>query len=372
VRVLLVEPWLDGSHRQWAHGYRDHSSHRVSVVGLAGAGWRWRLRGGALELARLVVEWVAENGAPDVLVVSGMVDVAQLVGFTRRSINPTIPVLVYQHESQLLYPTPDGNPNSEAVLHNWMSWCVADRVVFNSDYHRSQVERQLPVYLAGLPDNTHLDRVDEVMARFDVLAVGVETEKLVDHVRHGAAVANPGRPVVLWPHRWEADKEPRAFANALGKLRANGRDFGLVLAGEDPQASSEAGAIRSQVADEFEQHVVAVGPFGREDYVGWLKQADIVVSCARQEMFGIGVVEAMGAGCIPVLPNDLAYPELIPRHLRPQCLYPPGRFATALMNCIDNYETLAEMKLTLAESMVQFDWSRVAPRYDLYIEELGQ
>ena len=51
MRVLLVEPWLDGSHRQWADGYQRASTATVEVIGLPGERWRWRLRGGALPLA---------------------------------------------------------------------------------------------------------------------------------------------------------------------------------------------------------------------------------------------------------------------------------------------------------------------------------
>jgi glycosyltransferase involved in cell wall biosynthesis len=41
-----------------------------------------------------------------------------------------------------------------------------------------------------------------------------------------------------------------------------------------------------------------------------LRAADVVVSTARHEFFGIGVVEAISAGCWPLLPDRLAYPEV--------------------------------------------------------------
>ena len=115
MRILIVEPWLDGSHRQWAEGYRQASSHQVDIVGLPGELWRWRLRGGALPLAALVTEWVRDHGPPHLLLVSGLVDVAQLLGLARSRLEATIAVVVYQHESQLADPSAS-SPDQEAAL----------------------------------------------------------------------------------------------------------------------------------------------------------------------------------------------------------------------------------------------------------------
>jgi glycosyltransferase involved in cell wall biosynthesis len=42
-----------------------------------------------------------------------------------------------------------------------------------------------------------------------------------------------------------------------------------------------------------------------------LQQADVIVSTARHEFFGLSVLEAMSAGVVPLLPNRLSYPELL-------------------------------------------------------------
>lgn len=50
-----------------------------------------------------------------------------------------------------------------------------------------------------------------------------------------------------------------------------------------------------------------------EDQAGYhrlLAAGDVVVSTTRHEFFGISVLEAVRAGCLPVLPDRLAYPEL--------------------------------------------------------------
>jgi len=49
---------------------------------------------------------------------------------------------------------------------------------------------------------------------------------------------------------------------------------------------------------------------GKKDYYKLLAKAKVVFSCSKQETFGIGTVEAMLLGCIPVVPDRLSYTEM--------------------------------------------------------------
>lgn len=363
VRVLLIEPWLDGSHRRWAEGYRAASGHDVAIVGLPGRLWRWRLRGGAVPLAELVERWVEDHGRPDVLLVSGLVDVAQLLGLVRRSIDGNVPVVIYQHESQLVYPT-TGREDQEAALRNWLSWCAADLVLFNSAYHRRAVLDALPRFIDGLPDDSHQPSLRSVIGRFDVVPVGVDVPAPTPTER-SATETTPTGPVILWPHRWEHDKDPAAFVAALAKVVAAGHDIGLILAGEDPAAGSDdASAARHELVARFTDRVVAFGPFDDAEYRHMLGRADIVVSCAKHDFFGVAVVEAIGAGCVPVLPRALSYPELIPERWHDDVLYEPGSFGTALVAAVAGFDEGRAAFDGLAESMARFDWEVVGPALD--------
>ena len=376
-RVLLVEPWLAGSHQAWAEGWSATSRHRVDVVGLPGRAWRWRLRGGALPLAEQLGAWVAGNGDPDVVVVSGLVDVAQLLGLASRSLQTRPPVVVYQHESQLVHPSPGSKPDQEAALRNWMSWCAADLVLFNSRYHAEAVLSALAGFVGQLPEPSHLPFLERVTGRFEVLPVGVD----LSWVDRGSARGLPpdgatrwgdgGAPVIVWPHRWETDKDPSAFVAALTKARTAGRLFRLVLAGEDPDAGSrDAAGARAAVLDRFGELVLAAGPFGRDEYREVLGRCDLVVSCAHHEFFGVAVVEAIAAGCLPLLPRSLAYPEVVPARWHPVTLYRPGRFGSALIEALDSLHDRRVASAGLAGAMERYDWSTLAPAYDDRIDDL--
>jgi glycosyltransferase involved in cell wall biosynthesis len=363
MRILLVEPWLTGSHLSWAEGYRDASGHQISIVGLPGRLWRWRLRGGALPLAEEVMTWIDLNGQPDLLLVSGLVDVAELLGLARRNLSPEVGVVVYQHESQLVYPVAEGDFDHGAALRNWMSWCAADLVLFNSYHHLRAVSAALPSFVNGLPDDTHQPMIEPVIGKFEVFPVGVDLSWAPPDGGRRARADRTDRPVILWPHRWERDKDPAAFLAALRKVQEAGLDFGLVLAGQDPPGGPAA-ELRQRAEDEFADHVVASGELDREQYRSALLAADLVVSCARHEFFGVAVVEAVAAGCVPLLPSALSYPELIRPPWHGASLYTPGTFGTSLVEAVGRVEELRCETIGLAESMRRFDWSTMAQVYD--------
>jgi len=392
VRILLVEPWETGSHLAWAKGYQESSSHEVHMVGLPGELWRWRLRGGALPLAAKISHWIDTNGQPDLLVISGLVDVAELLGLARRNLSPDVGVVIYQHESQLVYPVADGQFDHGAALRNWVSWCAADLVLFNSYYHLRAVGEALPHFVTNLPDASHVPMLEQVVGRFEVFPVGVDlsylpdedpiplidvsdgaerserdggegADQLLDSVR--SAARDTGPPVILWPHRWEWDKDPQAFIKALDKVVEAGLEFRLVLAGQDPPSgSNQARAEREEVEQKFGSWILMSGELDREEYLEALTRCDLVVSCARHEFFGVAVVEAIAAGCIPLLPNALSYPELIRPPWHAEALYEPGTFGTRLVDAVARIDELKGTTVGLPQTMRRFDWQNLAPVYD--------
>ncbi|MGI9612663.1 MAG: tRNA-queuosine alpha-mannosyltransferase domain-containing protein [Acidimicrobiales bacterium] len=365
-KVLLCGLWYHGSRERWAVGYRGSSRHEVHIIGMPGGRWRWLLRAGAVPLADAITDWVDEHGQPDLLLVSGLVDVAHLLGLARRSLRSIPPVVIYQHESQLVYPGRRAE-EQEAALRNWLSWCAADLVLFNSAYHRDALLAELPQFLERIPDRTHEAKLDAVAERFEVLPVGVDIApfRRREHGGGRRAAADDDGPSILWPHRWEPDRDPDAFGGALDKLIAAGVPFRLALAGEEPPGGSQhTGKVRASFAERFRAHVEAVGPFDRDRYRELVRAADIVVSCTTHEFFGVSVVEAVAAGCRPVLPAALSYPELIPPPWHDIALYPQGRFGSALVDAVTNVDRDRDSLVGLAETMDRFDWSVVAPRYD--------
>ncbi len=363
MRVLLVEPYLGGSHADWAAGLARHSAHEVTVVGHPGRHWRWRMRGGPVTLAEQAAAVVAEHGRPDVVLVSGLTDLAAFCGLSRRWLGDT-PVALYLHESQLLHPgTPAGSAGAEGVFANWRSMVAADHVFVASGFHRRELFAALPAALADVPDEAHGHLLPAVEARTTVLPVGVELAGLLAADRPGP---DGGAPLVVWPHRWDHDKRPEALLRVLVALARADVPFRVAFAGantrEDPQEFDEAFAALGD-------RVVHVGHLPRSDYEALLLRGDVVVSTAAHEFFGVATVEAMAAGMVPLLPDRLAYPELVPERFHEAVLYRHSLF-DRLRAVLEDIPAARGRVEGLRESARRFSWEVVAPRYDAELEAL--
>lgn len=371
-RVLLVEPFHGGSHGAWADGLVVHSRHELVVVSHPAAAWRWRMRGGALTLAEEARRAVAEHGLPDVVVVSGMVDLAGWLGLTRRFLGDP-PVVLYLHENQLLYPvSPNqkGSASDELPLVNWMGMAVADQVWCNSAFQRDGLLAALPDLLDRAPDHSHVGFLGEVADRCYVVPVGVDLADVPiskGMVPEEIVPADPAGPLVLWNQRWDHDKNPKAVLDALRHLADEGVAFRVALVGEnervDPREFVEA-------RDHLGDRVVAWGFQDRAAYVDLLNRSDVVVSAAHHEFFGIAVVEAMAAGCVPVLPTGQSYPELV-GSWADGALYPDGDLRTRLRDVLIDLDGWRARVVGLDEAIRRFDWRTVIADYDDRLETLA-
>lgn len=339
-RVAVIEPWGGGSHAAWTAGLRRHSRHDITVVTLADRAWRWRLRGSA--------PWFAERIAglrrrPEVLIVSSLVDAASLRGLTGRD----VPMVLYAHETQWAYP--GDRLDVESAMRNLVSMLAVDQVWFNSDVHRRTALAAAADLIDRMPVDQRVDAVARLEAKSDVVYPGVDLSWATP------TFVEDGPPVVLWPHRWDSDKNPDVFERALSALDAGAADFRLVLAGDDSCPSSD---VRARIVDRFAQRILAVGPFDVDAYRRWLHRSHLVVSCTAHEFFGMAVVEALAAGCRPVLPGAFSYPEIVAETAVDR-LYAPGRFGSALAGEIRRWPDLGP-----AVSVERFAWGNRIGEYD--------
>lgn len=369
-KVLLVEPFYGGSHAAWADGLVRHSRHEITMVTHPATAWRWRMRGGALTLAEDTRCAVELHGPPDVVLVSGMIDLAGWLGLTRRFLGNAL-VVLYLHENQLVYPVSpnqSGTPTREFPFVNWMGMAAADEVWCNSDYHREVLLGALPDLLSRVPDQPHIELLPAVADQCYVVPVGVDLADIPSAQRTGGVPADGGDgPLVLWNQRWDHDKNPRAVFRALSRLADEDVLFRVALAGQnervDPQEFDE---LRCRLRD----RVVAFGLLERPDYVDLLGRSDIVVSAAHHEFFGIAVTEAIAAGCVPVLPDRLSYPGLVGSWSK-AALYPDGDLTDRLRAVLTNLSDWRCLVAGLEMDIRRFDWRTVIDLYDDRFEVLA-
>lgn len=357
MRILLLEPYCGGSHKAWAQGYAAHSRHDVTLLALPARFWKWRMQGGPVTLAEQARDLPFR---PELILASDMLNLPAFLGLTR-DILADIPTALYCHENQLTYPFPPGEKRDLTYgTINWLSMLAADRVYFNSAYHRDAWFEELPRLLKHFPDHTHVHRIAEARDKSEVLPVGCDLHRFDPLPDSRSSTTDP--PLILWNQRWEYDKDPGTFFRALHALAGEGIGFRVALAGKSHrQSAPEFEAARERLAE----RVVHFGHADEPRYAALLREADVVVSTAIHEFFGVSIVEAIYCGCFPVLPARLTYPELLPETHHEMCLY--GDFKgllERLRRALANPEEARAAAGELRPAVARFDWSEMAVRYD--------
>lgn len=362
MKITIIEPYDTGSHAAWARGYQRNSRHDVDIMGLAGRNWKWRMHGGAVTLAR---RYLASGARPDLFLATDMLDLTTFRALIR---DTQIPVAVYFHENQLSYPWSPGDRDvrfrrdRHYGFINYTTALAADAVLFNSRYHMTSFLEELNRLLRHFPDHRELDTVDEIAARSSVLPLGIDLRRFDAHrcEREGK------RPLLLWNHRWEYDKNPNAFFAAAESLLRDGFDFEVAVLGESfPRRPTEFESARDWLGERIVHYGYAEDA---AEYARWLWRADIVPVTSNQDFFGASIVEAVYCGCWPLLPRRLAYPELIPEQYASDVFYEDDRNMPERLAALCRDGAPAG---DLRTAVAGYDWSVMAPVYDEIMENIS-
>jgi glycosyltransferase involved in cell wall biosynthesis len=192
------------------------------------------MHGGAVTLAK---KFLKSDLRPDLLLVTDMLDLTAFLALARKR-TATIPVAIYFHENQISYPW---SPNDRDVVHkrdhhygfiNYSSALAADKVLFNSRYHHDIFFEELYRFLKHFPDKNELETVQVIRDKSRVLYLGLDLHRFDLPENRTRLDASAESPLILWNHRWEYDKNPEEFFEALFVLDERGLDFRVAILGE--------------------------------------------------------------------------------------------------------------------------------------------
>jgi len=384
--IMFLESFYGGSHQEFSDCFVRHSRHKVDVLTLPDKHWGWRMRWAA----RFFAEQLLKRPPCQLILATDLINLADLSAILSRH-GYHVPVLLYMHENQLSYPRSDGkSPPLEHVLTDIKNVLTADRTLFNSAFHRDAFLHAADAVLKGIPGFDTSSESTQLRDNSTVMYPGVEhapdtlkADAPVHSNGPGTETAAPG-PVIVWNHRWEPDKQPEVFRRVLEKLDEQGMEFGLVLLGEDAAgAHSTLPGKRNRefeaLCSRFGRRIIHSGyAHDRAEYFRLLRQGDIVISTAVQENFGLSMLQAIDAGCWPLAPNRLAYPEVLPAELHEHCLYQDTDDLIRKISLLweargttqpgHAWETLRH---TLRERAAEFHWERRIEEYDSLVETMA-
>ncbi|XP_075465570.1 tRNA-queuosine alpha-mannosyltransferase isoform X2 [Ascaphus truei] len=278
--VLLIEAFYGGSHKQLMDLLKEEIEGCV-LYGLPAKKWHWRARTAALYF----MQTIPPNDNYRILFASSVLNLAELVAL--RPDLGKLKKILYFHENQLVYPVQKNQERDFQYGYNQILSClVADTVVFNSAFNMESFLTSICKFLKMIPDHRPKD-----------------LERII----------RPKCQVLYFPIRFpdisrEHDKDPESFFKILLKLQEKELPFHVSVLGE----------TFTDVPDLFSETRITLGSSvlhwgylpSKDDYFQTLCVADVVISTAKHEFFGVAMLEAVYCGCYPLCPKSLVYPEI--------------------------------------------------------------
>jgi len=323
LRILALEPYYGGSHRAVLDGLATRMDADFTLLTLPARKWKWRMRGAAMTMAAETTRLAATTSHGeadrddrliderpfDVVFASTFLNLAEYRGLVGARVS-AIPAVVYFHENQLVYPNRNtAEWDFQFPLTNITSALSAEACVFNTAWNRDAFLDAIPGFLREFPDHHPVGVAETIREKSCVLAPPFDPTAL-----NRLAPTRGDVLRIVWPHRWEHDKNPDDFFSAVAQLAEEGLDFEVAVAGQSFRDVPDAILSAEQTLG---GRLVHLGqPESRDAYAALLASSDVAVSTAVNEFFGIAMVEASFAGCLPLVPDRLAYRELYPAQFR--------------------------------------------------------
>ncbi len=354
-KVLVVEPYFGGSHKQFLLGLQQHIEAEFTFLTLPARKWKMRMQLSAPWFASCIEKM--DDRFFDTVLCSTFVDVAVLKALVvnLENWNFYCKFCTYFHENQFAYP----NRQEEKIRNqftsiNFTTALVSDKLAFNSRYNWQTFIAKSAGFIRKTADMNLQPVLQKIEKKTDILYPGVDFDHFSGKKGHNNI------PVICWNHRWEHDKDPESFFGALVEVEERGYDFRIIVLG---QAFRDIPEIFTSSKTRFGDKILHFGYAAtRQDYIDLLEKCDIVISTALHEFFGIAVIEALRAGCIPLLPNRLSYTELYPE----EYLYADGQLADRLSRLLDDFASTSSSRLHSIDTD-RFSWQRLAGRYEKWL-----
>jgi glycosyltransferase involved in cell wall biosynthesis len=309
LKILALEPYYGGSHKAFLDTWIAGSCHEWTLLTLPPTKWKWRMMHSAMSFADELNNSPNHQitKLPNVIFCSDMLDLARFKGLLSANF-ANVPIIAYFHENQLTYPTEYPKERDlHFALSNITTALAADRIWFNSAFHMNEFLEASARFAKKASDNKPFFITEQIKAKSEVVPQGIKKFPKREKNRKEGPIR------ILWAHRWEFDKDPETFFKAIRILKKRRNcDFRISVLGGHAGHAGHADKLFGLAEKEFSDLSDYWGYVDSYDeYCRILGEVDIAVSTSKHEFFGIGIAEAVSAGAFPLVPNRLAYPEIL-------------------------------------------------------------
>jgi glycosyltransferase involved in cell wall biosynthesis len=133
----------------------------------------------------------------------------------------------------------------------------------------------------------------------------------------------PKKPIILFPNRFDIEKRPNVFMDAIEVISASGAKaelpFEIVFCTSRPKFTTNTTwlqlrlghLMKSLEAQKSNLSVKVVDNLSKEEYYKLMSSASCVVSTTIEENFGYCLAESLALGTIPIMPNNYSHPEIL-------------------------------------------------------------
>ncbi len=363
MKIIIIEPYFEGSHKNWTLELQKNSSHEIELLTLPGRYWKWRMHGGAIKLAQ---EFNKLHSYPDLIIASDMLNLPVFNSIIK---SDKIPTCMYFHENQITYPWSPmdrdikmGRDHHYGFI-NYSSALASNHNFFNTDFHKSDFLSSLKGFLLNFPDYRGIENIDLIEKKSTTLHLGLDLKRF-DRFK----ITNKNnKPIILWNHRWEHDKNPNSFKNILLEVSNKKIDFNLILLGKNNQKKS---GFFDDIENSLKKHIIYSGYCEKfEDYAKYLWKSDILMVTSIQDFFGISIAEAAYCDTFPLLPNRLSYPEIYNYDFNKRFFYNDEDDAVNKLIYILKDKNLSTCNGR--ELVKGFDWQNMIEKYDEAFERVA-
>ncbi|GAB0092946.1 Glycosyltransferase-like domain-containing protein 1-like [Sergentomyia squamirostris] len=300
--IVVIEPFYGGSHKQLLDTiFEGVNPAEYNLFTLPAKKWHWRARTSALYFSQVI----PLDHEYNILFTCSVLNLAELLG-----IRPDLgkcKKIVYFHENQLVYPIREiKERDCQYGLNQIMTCLSADEIIFNSNFNRSSFLDNIQPILNIQPDLKLKLIREKIEPKCEVIYFPIMFHRMPQQ----RCPKNDSALHLIWPHRWEHDKNPNLLTETLIELNKRQVNFKVSIMGETFHTIPDCfDGIQGKLGEKL----VHFGHLDREEYYKALLSGDIVISTAGHEFYGVSMLEATYCGCMPIAPNKLVYPEIYPK-----------------------------------------------------------